>query len=113
MVSDGGSRGFLFVCFNTAVKYLAVAIIMLVVVAVVIMILWVNQETGFPIQTKLVEGINCFWKISYSRLGPMYHPERAFAYHESRYLGGLRRINLIPGGAMGVQLLLKLPNTCA
>ena len=34
MVSDGGSRGFLLICFNAAVKSLAVAIMFLVAVSV-------------------------------------------------------------------------------
>ena len=45
VVSYGGSGGFLLFCFNTAVKYLVVAIIMLVAVSVVIIILWVKQDT--------------------------------------------------------------------
>ena len=57
MVSDGGSRGFLLICFNAAVKYLAVAIIMLVAVAVVMMSFWGNQYTFCQMQTELVEGI--------------------------------------------------------
>ena len=48
MISDGGSRGFLLIFFNAAVKYLAVAIIMFVAVAVCMMSLCVNQETVFP-----------------------------------------------------------------
>ena len=51
MVSYGGNRGFLLVCFNDAVKALEVAIIMLVEVAVVMMILWGNQVTFCPIKT--------------------------------------------------------------
>ena len=39
MVSDGGSRVFLFIFLNAAVKYFAVAIIVSVAVAVVMMIL--------------------------------------------------------------------------
>ena len=50
MVSDGGSRGFLLICLNYAVKYFAVAIIMSVVVAVGMMSLWGNQETLFPMR---------------------------------------------------------------
>ena len=57
MVSDGVSRGFLLVCFNVVVQYLAVDIIMLVVVLVGMMSLWENQETFFPMQTELLEGI--------------------------------------------------------
>ena len=57
MVSDGGSRGFLFICLNAAVKYFAVAIIMSVAVAVGMMILWGNQEILCPMRTKLVAGI--------------------------------------------------------
>ena len=45
VVSDGGNRGFLLICFNAAVKSLEVAIIMLVIVAVGMMSLWVNQDT--------------------------------------------------------------------
>ena len=47
MVSDGGIRGFLLVCFNAAVKSLSFAIIMSVVVAVGMISLWGNQETVF------------------------------------------------------------------
>ena len=57
MVSNSGNKGFLLLCFNSAFKYLVVAIIMLVVVAVGMMILWGNQETVCPIQTELVIGI--------------------------------------------------------
>ena len=57
MVSDDGSRIFLMICFNAAVKYFAVVVIMLVAVAVVIMSLWGNQEIVFTIQTESVEGI--------------------------------------------------------
>ena len=59
MVSYGGSRGFLLVCFNVAVKYLAVSIIISVAVAVAVgmMSLWGNQDTVFPMQTELVAGI--------------------------------------------------------
>ena len=46
MVSDGGSRGFLLVCFNAAVTSLAVDIIMLVAVAVGMVSFWGKQETG-------------------------------------------------------------------
>ena len=45
MLSVGHNRGFLLVCFNSAVKYLGVAIIMLVAVAVGMVILGGNQET--------------------------------------------------------------------
>ena len=48
MVSDGGSRVFLLIFLNAAVKSFAVAIIMSVVVAVGMMILWGNQETFCP-----------------------------------------------------------------
>ena len=57
MVLDGGSRGFMLICLNSAVKYFAVAIIMSVAVAVGMMSLWVNQETLFPMWTELVAGI--------------------------------------------------------
>ena len=57
MVSDGGSRGFLLIFINAAVKYFAVAIIMSVAVTVGIMSLWGNQETLFPMRTELVAGI--------------------------------------------------------
>ena len=57
MVSDGGSRGFLLVCFNSAVKYLAFAITMSVAVAIVVVSLYGNQERVCSIQTELVEGI--------------------------------------------------------
>ena len=40
MVSDGGSREFLLICLNAAVKYFAVAIIMSMEVAVGMMNLW-------------------------------------------------------------------------
>ena len=42
MVLDGGSRGFLLICLNAAVKYFAVAIIMSVAVAAEMMSLWGN-----------------------------------------------------------------------
>ena len=42
MVSDGGNRVFLLVCFNTAVKFLAVAIIMSVAVEFGMVSLWGN-----------------------------------------------------------------------
>ena len=48
MVSYGGNRGFLLVCLNAAVKYLAVDIIMLVAVAVGMMSFLGNQETVCP-----------------------------------------------------------------
>ena len=51
MVSNGGSRGFLLIFLNAAVKYFAVAIIMSVAVAVGMMSLWVNQETLCPMCT--------------------------------------------------------------
>ena len=57
MVSDSVSRGFLFICFNTEVKSLAVAMIMLVEVAFGMMSLWGNQETVCPMRTELVKGI--------------------------------------------------------
>ena len=43
IVSDGGSRRFLLICINAAVKYFAVNIIKSWAVAVGIMSLWVNQ----------------------------------------------------------------------
>ena len=58
MVSDGGNRWFLFVCFNASVKSLAVAIIMLVAVEVGMVILWGNKETVFPMIDEFVEGIH-------------------------------------------------------
>ena len=54
MVSDGGSRGFLLICLNAAVKYFAVAIIVSVAVAVGMMSLWGNQEILCPMQNELV-----------------------------------------------------------
>ena len=57
MVSDDGSRIFLMIFFNAAVKYFAVVVIMLVAVAVVIMSLWGNQE--IVLQYKLNQ-----WKVS-------------------------------------------------
>ena len=54
MVSDGGSRRFLFICFNAEVKSLEVAIIMLVAVAVGIISFSVNNETVFLIRTESV-----------------------------------------------------------
>ena len=57
MVSYGGNRGFLLVCLNAAVKYLAVDIIMLVAVAVGMMSFLGNQETVCPMWTELVAGI--------------------------------------------------------
>ena len=57
MVSYGGSRGFLLIFLNAAVKSLEVAIIMLMTLAVGMMIFWVNQETVCPMQTELVAGI--------------------------------------------------------
>ena len=44
-VSNGGSRSFLIIFVNAAVKYLVVDMIMLVEVAVGKMSLWGNQET--------------------------------------------------------------------
>ena len=57
MVSDGDSRGFLLICLNAAVKYLAVAITTSVVVTVDMMRLWGNQEKLCPMRTELVAGI--------------------------------------------------------
>ena len=57
MVSDGHSRGFLFICINAAVKYFRVAIIMSKAVGVGVVSLWGNQETLCPIRTELVAGI--------------------------------------------------------
>ena len=57
MVSDGGSREFMLICLNAAVKSFAVAIIMSVAVAVGMMRLWGNQEKIYPIRTELVAGI--------------------------------------------------------
>ena len=57
MVSYGGSRGFLLICINAAVKSLAVDIIVSVEVAVKMMILWDYQETLCPMQTEFVAGI--------------------------------------------------------
>ena len=57
MVSDGGSRGFLLICLNDAVKYFEVAIIMSVAVSVGTMILRRNQDTLCPMRTALVAGI--------------------------------------------------------
>ena len=62
MVSDGGSRGFLLIFLNAAVKSLAVAILMLVAVAVFMMSLWGNQEKCFPIRSELVAGIKNLWQ---------------------------------------------------
>ena len=42
IVSDGGSRGFLLICLNDAVKPFSVAIVMSVEVAVGTMSLWGN-----------------------------------------------------------------------
>ena len=50
MVSDGGSRGFLLIFFNSTVKYLVVAIIMSVAVEVGMMSLWGNKETICPMK---------------------------------------------------------------
>ena len=44
MVSYGGSRGFLLICFNSAVKYFEVDIIMLVTVVVGMVILWGQKD---------------------------------------------------------------------
>ena len=77
VLSYGGSRVFLLVCFNAAVKYLAVAIIMSVAVAVVMMSLWVNQDTVCPMLTEFVSGIQIWWQRWCPRLGPMYHIGRA------------------------------------
>ena len=57
MVSDGGSREFLLIFLNAALRYFAVAIIMSVAVAVGMMIFWGNQETNFPMQTEFVADI--------------------------------------------------------
>ena len=57
MVSDGGSRRFLLVCFNAAVESLTVAIIMPVVAEVGMMILWGNQVKICPMQIELLVGI--------------------------------------------------------
>ena len=57
VVSYGGSRGFLLVCFNAAVKSFVVAIIMSVAVVVVMMSLWVNQDTFCPMLTEFVAEI--------------------------------------------------------
>ena len=54
----GGSREFLFIRFNAAVKSLAVAIIMSVEMVVGMMSLWGNQDKVCPIQTELVAGIH-------------------------------------------------------
>ena len=62
MVSDSGSIVFLLIYINAVVKYLAVAIIMLVAVEVGIMSFWGNQETVCPIQTELVAGIQILWQ---------------------------------------------------
>ena len=58
MVSYGGSRGFLLICLDAAVKYFGVAIFMSVAVVVDIMDLWVNQETLCPMRNELVAGIH-------------------------------------------------------
>ena len=57
MISDGGSRGFLLICLNDAVKYFVVAIVMSVAVTVGMISLWGNQETIFTMQTELMAGI--------------------------------------------------------
>ena len=57
MVSDCGSRVFLLICLNAAVKSFVVAIIMSVAVAVGMMSLWGNQETLCQMRTELVAGI--------------------------------------------------------
>ena len=62
MVSDGGSRGFLLICLNAAVKYFAVAILISVAVVVGMMSLWEKQETIFPMRTDLVAGIKFLWQ---------------------------------------------------
>ena len=51
IVSDGGSRGFLLIYFNAAVKSLVFAIIMSVTVAVGMVSLWGKKETVCPMQT--------------------------------------------------------------
>ena len=58
MVLYGGSRVFLLLYINAAVKYFAVAIIMSVAVAVGMVSLWGNQETFFPMRTELVADIS-------------------------------------------------------
>ena len=60
MVLDVGSRRFLLICLNAAVKSFAVAIIMSVAVAVGMMSFWGNQETIFPMRTELVAGIQIY-----------------------------------------------------
>ena len=62
MVSYGGKIWFLVACLNAEVKYFASAIIMLVAVAIGMVSLWSNQETACTIQTKLVVGIQIWWK---------------------------------------------------
>ena len=57
MVSDGVSRKLLLIFFNAEVKYLAVAIIMSMAVAVVMTSFWGNQDTACTMITELVEGI--------------------------------------------------------
>ena len=113
MVSDGGSRGFLLVCYYAAVKSLEVAIIMPVTVSVGIMSLWGNQETIYAMRTELVEEIQILWQRYCSRTGTLYHPERVCEYHEPWSSGRPWRRTLIPGGAIGVWSYLKLPNNCA
>ena len=57
MVSDGGIRGFLLLCFNAEVEYFVVAIIMSVAVAVGMTSFWGNQDTTCTMITELVEGV--------------------------------------------------------
>ena len=54
MVLDGGSRRFLLICLNYAVKSFAVAMIMSMKVQVGMMSFWGNQEPIFPIRTELL-----------------------------------------------------------
>ena len=54
MVSDGGSRIFLLICLNAAVKHFAVDIIMSLAVSVGMMSLWGKYETPCPMRTELV-----------------------------------------------------------
>ena len=62
MVSDGGSRGFLLIFFNAAVKSLVVAVMMSVSVAVGMINFWGKQEIVFPIKTELVTVIQILWQ---------------------------------------------------
>ena len=57
MVSDGGIRGFLLICLNAAVKYLEVAIIMSVAVAVGMMGLWETKRHFFRCELN-------WWQVS-------------------------------------------------